>query len=83
MAANIIDAMTNMTFPMVDEQGNQVDVPVLAKTKLDLSTEDKGPKSLDVFTPISFSGTSLANYRSALDKLVLTNPEEVVYLGNN
>lgn len=83
MAANIIDAMTNMTFPMVDDQGNQVDVPVLAKTKLGISSTDNGPKSLDVFTPFSFSGTSLANYRSAIDKIVLTNPEEVVYLGSN
>lgn len=77
MAANIIDTMLKMTF---NTQGE--DVPVLVQTKLDIGVNGE-PKVMDVFTPLSFANTPLANFRGAIEKLVAAQPEQVVYMGKD
>lgn len=77
MAANIIDTMLKMTFDTKDGEK-----PVLVQTKVDIGVDGQF-KEMDIFTPLTFAGTPLSNFRQAIEKLVAAKPEQVVYMGKD
>lgn len=81
MAANMIDYMLNQVVTTVGEDGQPVQTTMLTQTKLDVST-DSEVKTVDVFTPVSMSGTPMADFRSAIEKAVMAEPELAVYIGD-